>query len=55
MTEPARAVFLSYASQDAAAAQRDGGMTEIKPDPLLRSLHTDPRFQAMLVKMKLAQ
>jgi hypothetical protein len=38
-----------------AYAQRDGGMTEIKLDPLLRSLHTDPRFRAMLVKMKLAQ
>jgi len=37
-----------------AYAQRDGGLPEIKLDPLLRSLHTDARFQAMLVKMKLA-
>jgi hypothetical protein len=38
-----------------AYAQRDGGLSEIKLDPLLRSLHTDARYQAMLVKMKLAQ
>jgi tetratricopeptide (TPR) repeat protein len=76
----ARAVFLSYASQDAEGAayniaqvyaargesdsafewferayiQRDPGLTEIKPQPLLRPLHADPRSGAFLRKMRLA-
>lgn len=33
--------------------QRDGGLAEIKGDPLLRSLHPDPRWPAFLKKMKL--
>jgi hypothetical protein len=44
MTEPAKAAFLRYASQDAAAAQRIC---------LLASLRNDPRYQAFLAKMKL--
>ncbi len=36
-----------------AYRQRDPGMTLVKPDPLLRNLHGDARFQEMLVKMKL--
>jgi hypothetical protein len=36
-----------------AYRQRDPGMTMSKIDPLLRNLHGDPRYQAMLVKMKL--
>ena len=35
--------------------QRDGGLSSIKSDPQLRSLHTDPRFAALLHKMKLPQ
>jgi tetratricopeptide (TPR) repeat protein len=36
-----------------AYRQRDAGLTVVKIDPLLRRLHGDPRFQALLVKMKL--
>ena len=36
-----------------AYRQRDGGMPDLKIDPLLRNLHGDPRFQALLVRMKL--
>jgi serine/threonine-protein kinase len=35
--------------------QHDGGLTEVKNDPVLASLRTDPRYQTFLVKMKLAQ
>jgi TolB-like protein/Tfp pilus assembly protein PilF len=38
-----------------AYTQRDGGLTEVKGDPLLASLRTDPRYQAFLAKMKLTQ
>jgi TolB-like protein len=30
------------------------GMLSVKADPLLRNLHGDPRFQAMLIRMRLA-
>jgi TolB-like protein len=36
-----------------AYKQRDGGLSELKGDPLLRSLERDPRHQAFLKKMKL--
>jgi TolB-like protein/DNA-binding winged helix-turn-helix (wHTH) protein/Tfp pilus assembly protein PilF len=36
-----------------AYKQRDGGMTDIKIDPLLRNLHRDPRFAELLQKMRL--
>ena len=36
-----------------AYKQRDGGLTGLKGDPLLRSLHSDPRWTAFLKKMKL--
>ncbi len=36
-----------------AYAQRDGGMTRLRTDPLLNSLHGDPRYRAILEKMKL--
>lgn len=38
---------------DRAFAQRDGGMTWMKPDPLLRTLHDDPRWPALLKRMRL--
>jgi len=38
-----------------AYQQRDGGMTEIKIDPLLHSLRGDPRYQALLRRMKLPE
>ena len=38
---------------DRAFAQRDGGLTEIKGDPLLKSLEHDPRYAAFLKKMRL--
>jgi tetratricopeptide (TPR) repeat protein len=39
---------------DRAYAQRDAGVAWTKIDPLLRSLHPDPRWQAFLRKMRLA-
>jgi hypothetical protein len=38
---------------DRAYAQRDGGMTYLKVDPLLRTLKGDPRYTAVLKKMRL--
>src|SRR5882724_13240488 len=38
---------------DRAYSQRDGGLTETKVDPLLKSLHNDPRFAALLKKLNL--
>ena len=35
-----------------AYRQRDGGLTTLKGDPLLRSLKDDPRYHAFLQKMK---
>ena len=37
-----------------AFAQHNGGMSDVRNDPFLRKLHGDPRFEAMLVKMKMA-
>jgi tetratricopeptide (TPR) repeat protein len=36
-----------------AHAQRDGGISDIKCNPLLASVRTDPRYQAFLRKMQL--
>jgi len=36
-----------------AYQQRDGGLSEIRYDPMLRSLRADPRFNALLRKLKL--
>ena len=36
-----------------AYAQRDSGLVEIKVDPLLKNLHSDPRFAAFLKKLNL--
>ena len=38
-----------------AYLQHDGGLSEIQGDPTLVALRTDPRYQAFLVKMKLAR
>jgi tetratricopeptide (TPR) repeat protein len=35
-----------------AYKQRDGGLTEMKGDPLLRNIEKDPRYRAFLQKMK---
>jgi TolB-like protein/DNA-binding winged helix-turn-helix (wHTH) protein/Tfp pilus assembly protein PilF len=39
---------------DRAYAQRDGGLIGTKVDPLLKSLHNDPRFAAFLKKLNLS-
>jgi len=36
-----------------AYAQRDGGLSDMKGDPLLKSLERDPRYAAFLKKMRL--
>jgi len=38
---------------DRAYAQRDGGLVSTKVDPLLKSLHNDPRYAAFLKKLNL--
>jgi len=38
---------------DRAYGQRDGGLIATKVDPLLKSLHSDPRFAAFLKKLNL--
>ncbi len=38
---------------DRAFSQRDGGLTEIKGDPLMKGLEHDPRYPAFLKKMRL--
>ncbi len=38
---------------DRAYAQRDSGLIETKIDPLLKSLHNDPRYAAFLKKLNL--
>ena len=38
---------------DRAFEQRDGGLAELKYDPLMRELHADPRWAALLNRMGL--
>jgi len=38
---------------DRAYAQRDSGLIGTKVDPLLKSLHNDPRYAAFLKKLDL--
>jgi adenylate cyclase len=40
---------------ETAYAQRDGGLTMVKVDPLLGKLHGDPSFAALLRKMNLPE
>jgi len=44
---------LAFRWLERAYAQRDGGLTWMKGDPLLKSLEHDPRFAAFLKKMRL--
>jgi len=39
---------------DRAYAQRDPSMMSTKMDPLLKNLHNDPRFAALLKKLNLS-
>jgi adenylate cyclase len=45
---------LAFQWLERAYTQHDGGLTEIKSDPLLASLRADPRYQAFMRKMNLA-
>ncbi len=45
---------LAFQWLERAYDQRDPGVTDMKSDPLLRSLHADPRWEAFLRKMRLA-
>lgn len=40
---------------DRAFTRRDGGLVLVKIDPLLGSLHNDPRYKAFLRRMNLSQ
>ena len=44
----------AFAWLDRAYAQKDGGLTFIKMDPLLASIAHDPRFGALLAKLGLS-
>jgi TolB-like protein/Tfp pilus assembly protein PilF/predicted Ser/Thr protein kinase len=45
----------AFAWLERAYAQRDPGLTEMKGDPLLRSLEDDPRYTAFLKRMRLPE
>ncbi|HEY6572758.1 MAG TPA: tetratricopeptide repeat protein, partial [Candidatus Eisenbacteria bacterium] len=45
----------AYRWLDRAYAQRDPGLSYLKPDPLLRPLHADPRWPVLLAKVGLAE
>ena len=44
---------LAFEWLERAYVQRDAGLSEMKPQPLLRSLHADPRWGVFLHKMGL--
>jgi TolB-like protein/Tfp pilus assembly protein PilF len=46
---------LAFEWLERAYAQRDGGIAEIKGDPLMRGLVGDPRYKAFLRKLKLPE
>jgi len=48
-------VDLAFEWLERAYAQRDGGLAEIKCNPLLRGLAGDPRYKALLRKLKLPE
>jgi hypothetical protein len=43
----------AFAWLELARAQRDAGLSAISGDPLLRNLHSDPRYAAFLKEMGL--
>lgn len=43
----------AFAWLERARAQHDGGITVLKSEPILRSLHGDPRWTALLEKLHL--
>ena len=45
----------AFAWLERAYRQRDGGLSDIKSDPLLNSLRADPRFNALLRRLKLPE
>ena len=48
-------VDLAFEWLDRAYDQRDGGLSDIKGDPFLRGLVDDPRYRALLRKLKLPE
>jgi TolB-like protein len=44
---------LAFLWLDRAYKQRDGGLANIKTDPMLKSLHGDPRFKSFLSRMNI--
>jgi serine/threonine-protein kinase len=46
---------LAFEWLERAYRQRDGGLSFIKIAPMLTSLHGDPRFRALLRKLKLPE
>lgn len=44
---------MAFAWLDRAYDQRDAGLSEIKADPLMRGIMRDPRYAALLRKLKL--
>jgi serine/threonine-protein kinase len=44
---------LAFEWLERAYRQQDGGLMQLKVDPLLASLHSDPRFKALMKKMNL--
>jgi len=45
----------AFAWLERALALRDPGLTDLKVDRLLRPLHDDPRYAALLARMGLAE
>ena len=43
----------AFAWLERAHAQRDGGLPQLKGDPMLKNLEADPRYKAFLKKMRL--
>jgi eukaryotic-like serine/threonine-protein kinase len=43
----------AFAWLDRAYTTRDGGITDMKCDPLLAPLHADPRYRALLTRLRL--